>query len=182
MALSSDNVRVAVTGKVYVGPTTADAPTSSASVLDTDFVEVGYIGESGITESRSRSTTDIKAWQNADVVRTVVTEGKLTFKFVLIETNKTGVELFYGAATAGATSTDGRIDVVPTATGGRKSFVFDVEDGAEDLRGYVALGEVTEVGDVVYASGAPIGREVTVTAYPVSGVSAKVWLTALKTA
>lgn len=182
MALSSDNVRVAVTGKVYVGPTTADAPTSSASVLDTDFVELGYIGESGVTESRSRSTSDIKAWQNGDVVRTVVSEGKITYKFVLIETTKTGMETFYGATTAGATPTDGRLDVVPTATGGRKSFLFDIEDGAEDLRAYVKQGEVTEVGDVVYQSGQPIGREVTVTAYPVNGVAVQIWSTALKTA
>lgn len=62
MALDSDNVRVAVTGVVSVGPTTSDAPTSSASVLDTDLDDLGYIGESGITEHRERTTKDVKAW------------------------------------------------------------------------------------------------------------------------
>jgi len=171
-----------VTGKVYVGPTTSDAPTSSSSVVDTDFVEVGYIGDAGITESRSRTSTDIKAWQNGDNVRTIVTEGKLTFKFPLLETNATALQTFYGATVAGATSTDGRLDIVPTATGGRKSYIFDVADGAEAQRTYVAEGEVTEVGDVVYTSGGAVLREVTVTAYPVAGVTAKVWSTALKTA
>ena len=33
MALTADNVVVGITGKVYVGATTASAPTSSASTL-----------------------------------------------------------------------------------------------------------------------------------------------------
>lgn len=181
MALDSDNVRVAVTGVVSVGPTTSDAPTSSVSVLDTDFDDLGYIGEGGVTEHRERTTKDIKAWQNGAVVRTVITDGKVTYKFVLIETSPVALETYYGTATAGATSTDGRLDVVATATGGRKSWVLDVVDGDEDMRHYIASGEVTEVGDVVYSSADAIAREVTVTAYPVAGVAVKVWSTALKT-
>jgi hypothetical protein len=56
--------------------------------------------------------------------------------------------------------------VTPATTGGRKSFVIDVVDGSDLLRIYIPEGEVSEVGDVVYASGEPIGYEVTVRAYP----------------
>lgn len=181
MTNTSDNVRVAVTGLVAVGPTTADAPTSSASVLDTDFDEVGYIGEAGVTEKRERSTKDIKGWQGATTVRTIVTDSKMTWTFPLLETNAAALELFYGTTTAGATSTDGRLDVDPASTGGRRSFVLDVVDGDEAERTYVQSGEVTEVGDVVYSSGDATIREVTITGYPVNGVVAKKWSTALKT-
>jgi hypothetical protein len=83
--------------------------------------------------------------------------------------------------TSGAS--DGNFVVIPSSTGGQKSFIIDVVDGSELIRTYIPNGEVTEVGDRVYASGEPIGYEVTITAYPNTtvGGSAKVWATALKT-
>jgi len=175
MALDSANVRVAVTGEISVGPTTASAPTAVSSAL-TGFAGLGYVSEDGVTESRDRSTNDIKAWQNADTVRTVVTEANLSYSFRLIETNTATLELFYGSAAAG-----GDLTVVPASTGGRKSFVIDVVDGTELLRIYIPQGEVSEVGDVVYASGEAIGYEVTVRAYPDAtlGGSARIYSSAL---
>lgn len=180
MALNAANVRVAVTGEVSVGATSATAPTSSSSSL-TGFTGLGYVSEDGVTETRDRSTEDIKAWQNSATVRTVITDGTLTYNFRLIETTKAAVELAYGT-TVTQTVPEGTYAIVPTATGGRKSFVIDVVDGANLKRIYIPQGEVTEVGDVTYASGEPIGYEVTITAYAdatISG-SAKVFETALK--
>lgn len=176
MATDSSNVRVAVTGEVSVGPTATTAPADIDAAL-TGFVGLGYVGEDGITESRERSTTDIKAWQNADTVRTVVTDANLSYTFKLIETTEAALELFYGSSA----DTDGSLTVTPATTGGRKSFVIDVEDGADLLRIYIPEGEVSEVGDVVYASGEPIGYEVTVRAYPNTdlGGSAQIFSSAL---
>lgn len=182
MALDSSLVRVAVTGAVSVGATSATAPTGTAGTL-TGFTDLGFIGEDGVTETRDRSTNTLKAWQNGATVRTVVTDGTLTYKFVMLETKKETVELYYGTTVTSATS-DGSFVIVPTNTGGRKSFIIDVVDGAELERVYIPQGEVTEVGDKVYAGGEAIGYEVTVTAYPDAtlGGSAKVYATALKTA
>jgi len=182
MATNSALVRVAVTGAVSVGATTATAPTGTASAL-TGFNDLGLVGEDGVTESRGRSTNDIKAWQGGQTVRTVVTDATLTYHFTLLETKKETVELYYGSDVT-QTATEGSLTVVPSSTGGRKSFVLDVVDGTELLRVYVPQGEVTEVGDRVYANGDPIGYECTLTAYndATLGGSAKVWATALKTA
>lgn len=181
MALNSANVRVAVTGEVLVGATSATAPTGTGGTT-TGFTGLGYVSEDGVTETRDRSSDTIKAWQNADTVRTVVTDATLTYSFTLIETKKETVELFYGATVTEAAA-EGNFVMVPANTGGRKSFIIDVVDGAELRRIYIPSGEVTEVGDVVYASGEPIGYEVTITAYADTtvGGSAKVWATALKT-
>ena len=182
MATNSANVRVAVTGEVSVGETTATAPTGTGSAL-TGFQGLGYVSEDGVTETRDRSTDTIKAWQNSDTVRTVVTDSSLTYSFTLLETNKATVELFYGVDVTAAAS-EGDFVIVPASTGGRKSFVLDVVDGAELIRTYIPQGEVTEVGDRVYAGGEPIGYEVTITAYndTTIGGAAQVWATALKTA
>lgn len=175
MALTSANVRVGVSGEISVAPTTAAAPTSAVSAL-TGFGGLGYVGEDGITEAPERSVDDIKAWQNTAVVRSVVTDAKISWTFVLIETNKATVEFAYGT-TVTQSVTEGTYTINPAATGGRKSFVFDIIDGAKLKRTYVAEGELGERGETVYAGGEAVGYECTVTAY----TNPVVFDTALKT-
>lgn len=180
MALASENVRVAVTGAVSVGATTAAAPTDASTALDAAFNDLGYVGEDGVTEARDRTTNTIKAWQNSDVVREVVTEANLTYAFTMIETNADTVGLYYGGTVS---ATDGSIVVVPATTGGRKSFVIDVVDGSDYIRTYIPQGEITEVGELVYANGEALGYPVTIRAYPDDTIagSAKKWYSALDT-
>jgi hypothetical protein len=175
MALTSANVRVAVTGAVSVGPTSAAAPTDADTAL-TGFADLGYVSEDGVTETRDRSTNKIKAWQNAATVREVITEASLQYKFALLETKAETVEAYYGAATAA----DGSVAIVPAATGGTNSYVIDVVDGTDYIRTYIPIGEIIEVGDQVYASGEPVGYEVTITAYEApAGYSAKKFYSSL---
>ena len=161
MALNSANGRVAVTGAVSVASTSAEAPDDADTPL-ADFDDLGYVHEDGVTETRDRSTEKLKAWQNADVVREVVTEASMTYQFKLIETKRETLELYYGATV----EDDGSLTIVPSSTGGRQSFVLDVVDGDDFIRAYIPSGEVTEVGEQVYASGEAIGYEVTIAGYP----------------
>lgn len=176
MSLTSSNVRVAVTGAVYVAPTATAAPTAADATLNVAFKDLGYVSEDGVTETRDRSTNEIRAWQNADLVREVVTDSSLAYSFTLIETKLETIELFYGGT---VDDTDGSIGIVPSATGGRHSFVIDVIDGTDLIRIYLPSAEITEVGDQVYQSGEAIGYEVTVKGYPVSGVTATKFFSAL---
>jgi len=162
MAVITGNTRVAVTGEVYVAPTGTAAPTTAVVALNAAFKGLGGLSEDGITEERDRSTEDIRIWQNAAIARTVITESAIRFVFTMVETKKDTVELYYGSAVTDAT---GLITINPANTGGRKSFVIDVIDGALVERTYIAEGEITEVGEKTYASGEAIGYEVTLTAY-----------------
>jgi hypothetical protein len=164
VALNSELVRVAVTGAVYVAPLTAADPTSATSALPADYKDLGYVGEDGITETRDRSTNQIRAWQNAALVREPVTESAITYSCVLIETNRDVLETYYGIAVAD----DGSVKINPGKTGGRKKVAIDIIDGEEVIRIAVPSGEVTEVGDQVFANGEPIGYEVTWTGYSVT--------------
>ena len=175
MSLTSANVRVGVSGEISIGLTTATAPASAIAAL-TGFGGLGYVGEDGVTETPERSTDDIKAWQNAATVRTVVTDAKMTYQFVLIETSKATVEFSYGT-TVTQSVTEGTYTIDPASTGGRKSFVFDVIDGGNLKRVYIDEGELTERGDTVYANGEPVGYDCTVVAY----TQPVVFDTALKT-
>lgn len=182
MATDSTKVRVGVTGEVSVAPSGSTLPTTAAGALDAAFKGLGYVSEDGVTETRDRSTDTIKAWQNSDTVRTVVTDATLTFQFALLETKKEVVEAFYGATVTSGAS-DGNFVIVPANTGNKKAWVIDVIDGTELYRIIIPSGEVTEVGDRVYSNGEPIGYDMTITAYASASISgsAKVYATALKT-
>lgn len=171
MSLDADNVRVAVTGAVYVAPTGTTAPTSASSTPDVAFKDLGYVSEEGVTETRDRTTDKIKAWQNAATLREVVTETDCTYTFTLVETKLETVELYYGATVAGAT---GSVVIDPENTGGRKAYIVDVIDGDDFIRSYIPDGEILTVGDQVYQNGQPIGYQVTVTCYRDSGIGGSV--------
>lgn len=174
MALSAENVNVAVTGKVYIGETSAAAPTASDSTL-TGFTELGYVSSDGITVNRERSTNQIRAFQNADLVREVVTEASASYSFMLLESKKEVIEAYFGAEMVG-----GKIELNPSNTGGRKSFVFDIVDGDDVIRHYVPLGEVTQVEAQTFANGEAIMYGVTVTAYSSNDRVADVFYGALE--
>lgn len=169
MALTADNVVVGITGKVYIGETTAAAPTASDSTL-TGFTELGYVSADGVSFTIDKSTNQIRAWQNSDLVREVVTEGNVTYSFMLLESNQDVVEAYFGAAMV-----DGKIQVNPTATGGKKSFVIDVVDNAKAIRHYVPMGEILSVEAQTIQNGEALMYGVTVTAYVDNGRTADVF-------
>jgi hypothetical protein len=169
MALTASKVRVGVSGAVYYGETTATAPTATDSTL-TGFTEVGYLSSDGLEFMPEKSTTAINAWQNSDLVRTVITDSTLSYKMMLIETSVDTLELYFGVAVV-----DGKVEVNPAATGGRRSFVFDVIDDDKKIRHYVPSGEVTAIEPQKFANGEAIGYGVTITAYATAGRSADVF-------
>jgi hypothetical protein len=172
MALDSDNVRVAVTGAVYVAPVGTAAPTDSSTALNASFADLGYVSADGIVETIDKTTSQIRSWQNGALVREVVSEGTYMVELTFIETNQDVLELYYGT-----TMVDGEIDGDPRSTGGRKSFVIDIVDGESVERTYIPSGEVTSVGERTLASGEAIGYNVTITAYAdTSSVTFKKWL------
>jgi len=160
MPKTIEEVRVAVDGVVAVGAFGAAAPTSALSSLTGNHTDYGYVSEDGVTESTSVSSEKIKAWQKSKVVRTTITEGIVSWKLVLIQTNAATVALYYN----GIVQADGSIVVDPTKERPILSFVLDVIDGGQIIRSYAPEAQITEVGDQVYQNGAPIGYEVTIEA------------------
>lgn len=169
MAKSADNVVVGITGAVYVAPTSATAPTSSTATL-TGFTELGYCGPDGVTFTVDRSTNQIRGWQNADLLREIVTEGTATYDFMLLETTQDVLETYFGVDMV-----DGKIQLKPTATGGKKSFVVDVVDGDKVIRHYIPSGEVMAVKEQTIQNGEAIAYGITITAYVQDGRSADIY-------
>lgn len=163
MALTASEVRSGIAGEISVGLTSATAPATAVATL-TGFTGLGYISEDGLVPTRDRSTNDIKAFQNAKVVRTSVTDAKKSYEFTLLQTNKATIEFAFGT-TVTQTVTEGTYTDVVSATGGRKSFIFDIVDGTNLYREYWAEGEVTEMAPSGFVNGEAVSYKVTVVAY-----------------
>ena len=159
MALTTENVNVAVTGGVYVAPLATALPATAADAIAVGYTEVGYLTEDGITQSIGGSTTDIKAWQNAAVVRVLQTEHSATIKFSMQESNPNTLELYYGNYAAGAVEVSGGVRP-------HYVIVIDVIDGTNTVRMVAEDAQVTERGDVSYVNGAIASYPITLECFP----------------
>lgn len=185
MTATASQVRVAVTGAVSKGPTSATAPTGTSGTL-TGFEDLGFISEDGveITMPDAGDSTPIKAWQDGTTVRTIrtPTEDNPTWHFTMLETSIATIETYFGV-TVTSTVTEGSFEFVASATKPFASYVVDVIDGSELIRDYIPKGVVTSVGAQTLSNGAPVGYEVTIEGEldSTKGYNFTRWATALKT-
>lgn len=179
MSKNVDQVKVGVDGVVSSAPTGTAAPTTVDGTLNVAFADLGYVSEDGVTETNERTHEMIRAWQNGRIVRTIVTEGSTTFSFTLLQTSSDVLAEYYG----GTIAVDGSIVTDPHDERPHRAYVIDVVDGTDKIRKYIPDGQITEVGDIVYANGEPVGYEVTLMAYhnDALGGSVKHWFKSLDT-
>lgn len=183
MALSAENVRVAVTGALHVDPTgAATAPTGTASAL-TGYDDMGYVSEDGVTLTMpgEGDSTPIRAWQNGQVVRTIRTpnEDSPTLSLTLIETKLEVIQFVFGV-TVTQTATEGAF-VIDGSARTPKDCVLDVVDGSELIRLHIPAGTVTEVSEVPFTNSDAIGYGVTIACDldATANYQIKTWMTAL---
>lgn len=144
--------------------------TSSGVTIDQAFTGNEYVSEDGLTLAPSVSTTEIKDWSGA-TVRKVLESFDGTLSWTMISTNKGAMDVAFGSkyvSSNAATGTHGT--QVQAALGAHLpdalSWVFLMKDGNDRTVIVVPNGQVTEVGEVTFASNAAIGWQVTLTCYP----------------
>ena len=164
-----------VTGAIKHAPLGTTLPTLSSIAntgvtLDPAFVGNEYVSEDGLTLAPNVSTTDIKDWSGA-IVRKVLESFDGTLSWTVISTDAEAMKIAFGSGnvtTNAAGSTHG--NQTRTALGAelseRQSFVFLMKDGDARIVIVVPEGQVTEVGEVTFASNAAVGWPVTLSCYP----------------
>lgn len=165
MALDATKIARGVTGVLSVAPSGTALPTAVNSSLGSPFVDLGWIGEDGVSRTFSGAADRevIRGWQNNGIVMVIRTpsEDNPTFTFVLLETKKEVIE-YALETTVTASATDGAYvydgEKLPT----ERVLVLDVVHGARVRRTAVPKAVRTEIGDQVFAFGEPIGWELTV--------------------
>lgn len=164
-----------VTGAIKNAPLGTALPTlssisTSGVTLNEAFTGDEYVSEDGLTLTPSMSTTDIKDWSGS-TVRKVLESFDGTLSWTMISTNASALGIAFGAdhvTTQAAATTHGaqiRAELgahIPEA----RSWVFLMKDGDARIVIVVPNGQITEVGEVTFASNAAVGWNVTLSCYP----------------
>ena len=172
MASDVKNVYAAeplATGSCLVAPLGTTLPTSASDALDEDFVDLGYVGEDGFTETMERNTEEKKAF-GGDTVKVLQTEYNHSFQFVLLESlNADVLKAVYGADNVTVTPANGTHGVqVAIKKNAKKlphmSWVIDTTDSelGGRYRNVIPDGQITEVSDVTIVHSDTISYEITV--------------------
>lgn len=165
MALDAEDLVVAANGRVYVAPTTASLPTSESSSLDSDFVDLGYLTDAGLTVSPSMTVESVQPWQSFYSVREIVTARELTIGMELLQFNADTTVLAFGGGVVTEES-PGHFKLVPPSpeTIDKRSAVVDWQDGDKKYRLVVPVCMVSEGGEFTLARTAPATLAVTLKA------------------
>ena len=173
-ANSSANVSVGkpmAAGGIYSGATTVTKPVNATAALATGIENLGFVSDEGLTNSIEMDTEEIQEW-GGNTVLTVRTSRTEKFQWTFIETNELVLKEVYGQENVTKAS-----DALTVLHNGaelpQRLYVFEIAlTGNKVKRIVVPLGKITEIGDVVYASGEPIGYQVTLSCSPdASGVT-----------
>lgn len=145
-----------VNGGIYWAPIGTTLPTDASTALASAFKNVGFIGEDGVTNSKSRETMEVKEW-GGETVMSEVTSQSETYKWKSIEyLNTDTLKAVYGEGNV-AVSSNAITITVKAGTYGRGVWAIDtVATGGRLQRIVIPNGVITEIGDIVY-----VGNDVT---------------------
>jgi len=178
VALDADNVRVGLTGNVYIAPKGTTAPTDLDAPWGTGWVDLGYLSDDGVEMNYSTDTEDIKAWQSLSQVRKVLTSVDMTLAFTAIELKAAAITLYFPSATI-ATDVEDTVSTlsIPAApTPDERAIGLEWIDGPIKNRLIIPRGEVTDRDSITVARSAAVGLNMTVTAYATSAPAIATWL------
>ena len=139
-----------VNGGIYWAPAGTTLPTDATTSLASAFKTVGFVGEDGVTNSKSRETMEIKEW-GGETVMSEVTSQSETYKWKSIEyLNTDTLKAVYGEANVAVSS--GAVTIlVKAGTYGKGVWCIDTAvNGGRLQRIVIPNGVITEIGDIVY--------------------------------
>lgn len=158
-------------GGVFRAPAGTTLPTDASTALDAAFVNMGYVSDDGVVNSKTRENTEVNAW-GGDKVRDLQTKKADTFQMTFIEARNTEVlKAVHG--NDNVTEANDMITIREnSAELDRAVWVIDeIMNDGYIKRTVIPDGKVTEVGDVTHKDDELLGYQVTISAYPFTDYS-----------
>jgi len=152
------------TGGVYAGPVGTALPTNATTALNVAFVNLGYVSDAGLSQTIDSDTTNIVAW-GGDTVKTVRTTHDVSYTLTFIETSEDVLSEVFGGDNV-STSTGVTTVAINSSELPRREYVFEMQDSGKSVRVVVPNGQITNLDDISWVDGDPVGYPVTISAYP----------------
>ncbi|MBP5410964.1 MAG: hypothetical protein J6Y26_03530 [Lachnospiraceae bacterium] len=159
----------AATGMFFHAPSGTALPTYPTDTLGSDWTEVGYVAEDGITWHHGRSATPLKDWSNS-IRRMLQDDATGTVSVPIISTTKEVLETLFGSGNVietAATTGHGKLEAVEVKEGvisGEEAFLFLMKDGDDTIMLGTTKGFITTLDDISFAPGSAITWGATVSA------------------
>ena len=155
-----------VGGAVFRAAKGTTLPTNATTALSSDFKCLGYCSEDGLKNGNDQSSNSVSAW-GGDVVLNMLTGGKDTFAFTMIEAlNPEVLKTVYGSENVSVDGTTG--DISLTVNGGSDEeyvYVFELILKGEALKRIVVpCATITQLSEITYKDTDAVGYAVTLTA------------------
>lgn len=172
-ATNSNNVSNVTAGKpkvggsVYRAPLETPLPEDATTALNQAFKCLGYISDDGITNATEKETEEIKAW-GGDTVLRPQTSFADSFSMTFIEALNTEVlKTARGDGNVTGDLTQGITVKVNSNEDTPHVYVIEqVFNGNVAARTVIPNATVTEIGEVTYVDGEPVGYEITLGCMP----------------
>ena len=155
------------TGAFFRAPLGSTLPEDTTTALDKAFKCLGYISEDGISNSAAPDTDTVKAWGGDPVLYT--NNGREdTFQLTLIEaTNADVLKTIYNDSNVTGTLSEGLTVRVNSDDAVESAYVIElILKGGNRKRIVIPDAKVTDLGDITYNDGDPVGYEITLSALP----------------
>jgi hypothetical protein len=150
MPNDASEVFVAANGHIYVGATSATAPTDATSNPGAGWSDLGYCTEDGVSLAPGQTVTDVMVWQEFYPLKRIPTAKSFEVSFTLAQLNSETLTLALGGGVASGTA--GTYEFAPASaqTLDERSMVIDVIDNTRIYRFYIPTGIVINLGQVTF--------------------------------
>lgn len=156
-----------VGGAISRAPFGTALPTDATTALNAAFKNLGYMSEDGVTDGTSIESASTKAW-GRDTVLAEQTGKTKTLKFKMIQAlDEEVLKMRYGDSNVTGDLSTGRTIKENSEADTDHSYVVETILRNNVLeRMVIPSAKITDISDVVYKDGTPIGYEVTLTLTP----------------
>lgn len=170
MATNAVNLGIgAATGMFYHAPAGTDLPDNPSATLASDWVEVGFVGEDGLTWATGIDRDVLKNWAK-QIVRTLPGEDNPTVQAPVISTTAESLKTVFGAdnvTTTAQTSTVGKLTKLVVTADMQipaEAYLFIGKDGDDMFMLGTEEGFINVVDDISFVPGEPISWNPTISA------------------
>lgn len=162
----------AVTGAIFVAPTTVDLPTDATTKLPGTYKGLGFTSDDGVAITEDSSNNSLRVWEGRVEVRNTRTEYTEQISFTPVECNEEVAKLTWGDDAVDVADGTGNLTI---RHHGRAMAPVHIVIEAVPFEGavvrYCCRAQLTERGDVTGNGQDFAGRECTFNCLAVDGTT-----------